>query len=354
MSRWIVESCAEVRAAELEWLWRRYLPRGKLVILDGDPGMAKTLLCIDLIARLSRGSLLPDGKPLARSYTSALLSAEDKAEDTIRPWAEAAGVDLSRFLLPRFKDRLPRFPEETDALEELVVERSVDLVVIDPLMAFLSTRVPASMDQYVRQALTPLAKLAEWTGCTILMLRHLIKQWQSLALLRGLGSIGISAAARTTLFAGPHPTDPEARVLAVSKTNLDIRPPALGYRVVANPAGQPVVEWMGPVDVTADALGAKKKPEKALKMSDRAVDWLRRELANGPRKSADIFAAAAEAWIPERTLYRAKDWLPAKSHKVHDRKADRSEWWWYDPAAPWPKTAPFKKPDPLELPPLEW
>src|SRR5262249_23747254 len=155
-------------------------------------------------------------------------------------------------------------------------------------------------------------------------------------------------------FAGTHPHDPAARVLAVPKTNLAMQPPALGYRVVSSPAGQPVIEWTGPVDVTADALGAPKKAEKGVKMADRGVDWLRRELSNGPRKAADIYAAAAEAGIPERTLRRAKDWLPAKSHRLHDHKADRSEWWWFDPAAPWPKPAPFKKPDPFEMPPLEW
>src|SRR5947207_15042820 len=99
MSRWTVETCADVRGTELEWLWRGYLPRGKLVLLDGDPGMAKSLLTIDLIARLSRGGPLPDGTMLPRAYTSALLAAEDGRKDTIRPWAEAAGGDLPRFLL---------------------------------------------------------------------------------------------------------------------------------------------------------------------------------------------------------------------------------------------------------------
>jgi hypothetical protein len=353
MSLWTIETGAEVQAEPVEWLWRGYVPRGKLVLLDGDPGMAKSLLAIDLIARLSCGRPMPDGTVVSKPFTSAVLSAEDGRADTIRPRAEAAGTDLSRLILPRFH-QLPQFPKDLPALEELIVDRAPVLVVIDPLFGFLPPKVAANLDQCMRQALTPMAKLAEWTGCTILLLRHLTKQWSWRAVLRGLGSIGIIGAARTGLITGPHPDDPMARVLAVPKTNLAVQPPALGYRIVSSPAGQPVVEWIGPVDVTADALGARQKREKGVKMADRAVDWLRRELANGPRKSADIHTAAAEAGIPERTLWRAKDWLSAKTHKVHDRKADRSEWWWYDPAAPWPKTAPFKKPDPFELPPLEW
>jgi len=353
MSLWTIETGAEMQPEPLEWLWPGYLPRGKLVILDGDPGIAKSVVTIDVISRLSRGGPLPDGTPPREAFTSAILSAEDGRSDTILPRAEAAGADLSRLILPRFH-RLPQFPKDLPALAELIVDRAPALVVIDPLMAFLPPRVAANLDQCARQALTPMAELAEWTRCTILMLRHLTKKWSWRAVLRGQGSIGIAAAARTGLFAGPHPDDPAARVLAVPKTNLAVTPPALGYRVVSSPTGQPVVEWTGPVEVTADALGAPKKAEKGVKMADRAVDWLSRELASGPRKSADIHAAAAAAGIPERTLRRAKDWLPAKSHRLHDLKAERSEWWWYDPAAAWPKPAPFKKPDPFEMPPLEW
>ena len=60
-----------------------------------------------------------------------------------------------------------------------------------------------------------------------------------------------------------------------------------------------------------------------------------------------------EAGIPERTLDRAKRELPAESHRTYDKAEMRGEWYWYDPAAPWPKDAPFKKPNPNELPPLE-
>src|SRR4051812_12408292 len=160
MSAWVVESCSEVRPEPLEWLWPGYVPRGKLVVLDGDPGMGKSLITIDLAARLSRGGPLPDGAPLSRAFTSLLLSAEDGRADTIRPRAEAAGADLSKVLLPRFDDRLPRFPEDVPALEQLVVEWGVDLVVVDPLMAFLPKNVAANLDQCVREALTPLAKVA--------------------------------------------------------------------------------------------------------------------------------------------------------------------------------------------------
>jgi hypothetical protein len=223
-------------------------------------------------------------------------------------------------------------------------------VVIDPLMAFLPPGVAANLDQCVRRALTPLGGMAARTGCAVLLVRHLTKTARDRAIHRGQGSMGIVATVRMAWFVAAHPLDPAGRVLAVSKLNAGACPPALGYRVVGSASGAPVVEWTGPVDVTADTL-CRPEPETGVRPRDRATDWLRQELAGGPRRAADLFAAAAEAGIPEKTLRRAKAELRAKTHKAYDYNARRGEWYWYDPSAPWPKSAPFKKP--FELPPLE-
>ncbi|MFL6114876.1 MAG: AAA family ATPase, partial [Catenulispora sp.] len=320
-----------------------------LAILDGDPEMGKSLLTIDLIARLGRGGPFPDGAAVARPGTSVLLSAEDDAADTIRPRAEAAGADLSRLVLPDFGGRLPRFPEDVPDLEGLVRHCGAELLVIDPLMAFLPPRVAANLDQCVRQALTPLAGLAARTGCAVVFLRHLTKTGRDRAVYRGQGSVGIVAAVRTALFAAARPGDPGGRVLAVAKHNLGRRPPALGYRVVESPAGQPVVEWAGPVDLTADEA-CRTEPAGGVRPRDRAGVWLKQELATGPRPAAELYAAAAAAGIPERTLERAKAALGVSSHRTYDYTSGRGEWYWYDPDADWPGDAPFRKPS--GLPPL--
>ena len=50
----------EIRAESVAWLWPGFVPRGKLTLLDGDPNLGKSLITIDLAARLSRGGPLPD------------------------------------------------------------------------------------------------------------------------------------------------------------------------------------------------------------------------------------------------------------------------------------------------------
>jgi RecA-family ATPase len=86
---------ADVDREQVTWLWPGRIPRGKLVVLDGDPGVGKSTLTLTIAAKVSTGSPFPDGARPERGDV-ILLSAEDDIADTIRPRLEAAGADLNR------------------------------------------------------------------------------------------------------------------------------------------------------------------------------------------------------------------------------------------------------------------
>src|SRR5215212_11478692 len=87
--------CADITSADVSWLWKPYLARGKLAILDGDPGTGKSFVALDVAARLSRGGFFPDGQELDRPHVTLPLNAEDDAADTILPRLAATGADLA-------------------------------------------------------------------------------------------------------------------------------------------------------------------------------------------------------------------------------------------------------------------
>lgn len=89
-------SLASVRAERVRWLWRGRIPRGKVSLIDGDPGLGKSTLMLDLAARVSTASPLPDGDRPEFPADVVVLSAEDGIADVIRPRSEAAGADLQR------------------------------------------------------------------------------------------------------------------------------------------------------------------------------------------------------------------------------------------------------------------
>jgi hypothetical protein len=337
----------------VRWLLEPALPRGRLALLDGDPAVGKSLLALDLAARLSRGDGIPGHRPAGRPGMSLFLSAEDRLADTLRPRAEAAGADLERLALVRSTTgALMRFPTDLPVLEEMIRERRAELVVVDPLMAFVPPEVAVNSDQSVRALLDQFDRLAERADCTVLLVRHLRKKDSPKAIYRGAGSVGIVGTTRVGLLAGYHPAERGLRVLAISKNNLDESAAPFAFRVVRDGAGRAAVEWAGKLDVTADELGLPAP--RAVPARDRAKIWLLRELAAGPRTAEQVLAAAAEAGIPDRTLDRAKEDADVKSYRVKLKDGTRV-WYWFDPAAPWPADAPFKRPTgEIEIEPLEW
>ncbi|MCA1719133.1 MAG: AAA family ATPase, partial [Actinobacteria bacterium] len=67
---------SDVEAEQVGWLWRGRIPKGKLSIWEGDPGIGKSAATTDVAARVSVGRQWPDGAPCEAGGV-VLLSAED-------------------------------------------------------------------------------------------------------------------------------------------------------------------------------------------------------------------------------------------------------------------------------------
>lgn len=309
---------SEVSPERVRWLWPGRLPLGKLVVCDGDPSTGKSTLSLELTARVSTGRDWPDGAPGHGAADVLLLSAEDGLADTIAPRLIAAEADLARVhaLLDvplvaedgTVRRVPPSLPRDIVRVERLVVAKGVRLVVVDVFMAYLAG-VDAHKDQEVRGALHQLAAMAERTGCTVVLIRHLNKANGSNALYRGGGSIGIIGAARAAFIVARDPEDPHLRVLAVSKMNLGPEPPSLAYRLTDDPAnGCAKVEWQaGTVPHTAASLLSAGTDEERSERNE-AADWLAGFLSarGGSASRREVVAAAKDEGISERTLKRAR------------------------------------------------
>jgi hypothetical protein len=312
---------SRLSARPVAWLWPGRLPLGKLSILDGDPGLGKSLVTLDLCARLSTGRPWPDGSPGAGPAAAVVLNAEDGAEDTIRPRLEACGADLDRvFVLPRDESDMGtplRLPGQAAVLEAIVAGTGARLVVIDPVLTFLGPGVNTSSDQGVRWALAPLARLAERRGCAVLLVRHLNKSGGSRSLYRGLGSIGLVGACRTAWLIADDPRAPGRRVLAPMKNNLAAPQPALAFEVVPRDGGPLSVSWQGPTDWKADALlaEAQLRPRRPTPR-EAAREFLADLLRDGPRTTREIWEKAEERGLSARTLQRAARQLKVTAVRV--------------------------------------
>jgi hypothetical protein len=319
----VIIRLADVEPEEVEWLWPGRIPFGKITMFDGDPGLGKSLVSLDLAARLTKGLPFPlDGEERREPSNVLLLSAEDGAADTIRPRFDAAGGDAERiFLVKAIRteqggELAPSISLTLPDIKMAIRKTSARLLIIDPLAAHLGPTVNSFRDQDVRQALGPLARMAEELQVAVILVRHLNKGRGLPGIYRGGGSIGIIGAARAAFLFAADSEYPEKRFVAALKSNLGLLPSTLAYRVV--PSGSVArVEWEpGEVNLTADEILAASNagPEDRTRREE-ARNFLRVYLSDGPHPVENVIKAAKSVGISEKTLRRAAKDLGVRSDK---------------------------------------
>jgi hypothetical protein len=317
----------EVQPGTVTWLWRPYIPLGKLTLLDGDPGEGKTTVLLDIAARVTTGFEMPDHSSGCSAAGVVLLSAEDGIGDTIRPRLEAAGADLSRINAFSFEHDIT-LPDNVDIVRAAARDVGARLVIIDPLMAYLSPKVNAHRDQDVRRALKQLSELAADLDAAVVVIRHLTKQPGANPLYRGGGSIGITGAARSVLLAASDGERPGSHVLAPLKNNLAHLGPALGYCLESsdptNLDAADRVRWLGVSELTAGQLLGPAASEKERGEVEKAMVFLAELLEDGEMPVKELYKERDQADFSRWSFRAAKDRLGILARK----DGFQGQWHW--------------------------
>ncbi len=290
---------SDVELTPVEWLWKPYLPFGKLSVLQGNPGEGKTYFAIHLAAACTNGKLLPNMERM-EPFNVIYQTAEDGLGDTVKPRLIEAGADLDRVLV--IDDSEVQLTLSDERIERAIIENNARLVIIDPIQAYLGADVDMNRANEVRPIFMRLGQVAQRTGCAILLIGHLNKAAGMQSLQRGLGSIDIAAAVRSVLFIGKLKHDPTMRILTHEKSSL--APPGVSLAFSLGDEGG--FRWVGEYDITADEMLSGIEPQRETK-TQQAKDLICALLAGGKRVlSEDIDKAALERGIPGRTVRDAK------------------------------------------------
>ena len=306
---------SDVELTPVEWLWKPYLPFGKLSVLQGNPGEGKTYFAMHLAAACTNGKLLPNMERM-EPFNVIYQTAEDGLGDTVKPRLIEAGADLDRVLV--IDDSDVQLTLSDERIEKAIVENNARLVISDPIQAYLGSDVDMNRANEVRPIFMRLGQVAQRTGCAILLIGHLNKAAGMQSLQRGLGSIDIAAAVRSVMFIGKLKHDPTMRILTHEKSSL--APPGVSLAFSLGDEGG--FRWFGEYDITADEMLSGIEPQRETK-TQQAKDLICTLLAGGKQVlSEDIDKAALERGIPGRTVRDAKRELgdALKSKIVEGRK----------------------------------
>lgn len=313
---------ADVKAEPVQWLWEPYIPLKMITLFSGDPGVGKTALAMEVAAALTTGKGIGDAQ-LKVTGNVLYLTNENSPSHVLRPRFDALGGDATKFFVLQGTLLANGVPGgltlgDIEQLEEAITANGVRMVVIDPLQSFLGAQVDAHRANETRPVLDGLGKLADRTGCAIVITRHFSKGIGGSAIYRGMGSIDITGAARCELVVGRDPEDSSKVIMAHSKSNLGPLGPSLAYSI----GERGVVTWHGESDHKAnDLLGAPvvKSDRSAI---EEAEEFLRAALVEGPQTSNEIAEQAKNLGISKATLRRAKKGLGV----VHRPAGLREPW----------------------------
>jgi hypothetical protein len=304
----------------VDWLWQDRIPLAALTLLEGDPGIGKSLLALDLAARVSSGRPMPDDTP-GKEGRVVLVAPHDSATRTIIPRLRAAGGDpFQVFLLTTVLDVDPKNGQlfyhpfsllhDEHLLDKIITRTKAVLVIIDSL--------DICQPHQRHRGLPLLADLAERTGCAIVLTRPRTtsKPGQD-APIHSTAPLDLRAFVSSSLLIAPYPGDDQQRYLITTRHPLAPRPKTLYYEFLGPGGGTPIINWLGaeehPDSTTSEGpsgklgivritvLGALEHSSEAL--DARTASRRSGEDYNNVRKILNRMFHAGQVVSPARGLY---------------------------------------------------
>jgi len=327
---------SEINPREVQWLWKPYIPLGKLTILRGDPGSGKTSFALAVAAIVSRGALFPGQEGCEVELVSnqntqgrvLYITAEDDLDDGIAPRLLAADANLDAVMSIEEEGHATQLTFTDDAFEGLIRGSGAQLVICDPIQAFLGSGVDAHRANEVRPVMTHLRNLAKTYGCAIVLIEHLNKNMGGRAIYRGLGSIDVTAAARSILMLGCDEDNPQEKGVAHIKSNCGTHGDIVGFTI-----DKDGFKWNPHSDITKEIiLGRAALSETGTQSAmEHACRFLTDVLSQDARAVKDLHIMAGQFNISIATLRRAKDKLGLVVFR-NNGFGEGSEYYWKLPA----------------------
>lgn len=313
----MLRSYSDISPVRVDWLWYPYIAYGKITVLQGNPGDGKSHVGIQLAAALSSKGMLPNGTRLPVTQHVIYQCAEDGLADTIKPRLIDAGADCSNVAF--LDDEILTLDDEK--IREAIVDYGARLLVIDPLQAYLGNSDISSASS-IRRIMNRLCRWAGLYNCAVLIIGHLNKKESANDLYRGLGSIDVTAAARSVLQLDQNPYYPDIKVIRHVKSSLAAKGDNVMFRIIPGHG----LEWIH--DCEADENSSEIKTEvKDLDISkqETVARLIKDALKEGPVSGAELLHMFINMGIGMKTVRNVKSMLGIQSVRKDNK------WFWVMP-----------------------
>lgn len=225
----ILNFATDIQETSVKWLWYPYIPLGKITIMQGNSGIGKTMLALNIAAALSRGEMLPGDSSRREPISIIYNTAEDGLSDTIKPRLIAAGANLEK--INTINERISTITMTDMRLETSVAETGARLLILDPIQAYLGANVDMNKANEIRPIFAQLGRVAEDYECAVVLIGHKGKNQMYTELQSLLGSTDQTAAARSVLTVTKHPNDKLLSLINHTKSSLSTKGKSLSFYI---------------------------------------------------------------------------------------------------------------------------
>jgi hypothetical protein len=346
---------------DVQWLWPGRIPVGKVTLIEGDEGVGKSFVALDLAARVSREMAWPDGAPYPDLFnplpadhsrttageirpgrTPPVCRADDAPSPDSEPEPEilmlarpdefeshrrrlaGLGADLSKFCwwrdfdMPGMEDdehpdgvgRL-EFPRDLAVVQQqLEANESISVVVIDSLADFC--RRP----QDVADTLRGLNQIAEAHLAAILVTLPVRTRFDGQGVLR-VTSRWRNDGARNVWCVAADPDDPQRKLFIPRRVNFCEAAPGLEFRLEAGRVTWNSASRIDPLD-----------PLDHWKSLEKCLNGI---LLEGCVPATDVLRQGSQCGFTAKQMRSGAHRLGIESHKSRGYGSDGC-WVWYTAA----------------------
>lgn len=317
---------SNVVTKRVDWIIRDWMPAGSLVLLAGREGLGKSTIAASICAQVTTGTT--DGKLAGTPRTVLYVHTEDAREFTVAPRLRAAGADMDRVLFVDVQtdttdDGTLILPLDTAALEKVIADHDVAMVVLDAATSSMSSELSGKDDRAVRQYLEPLSQMAGRRDCVVFGICHFGKRDGADTGKLILGSIAWSQVARSVLSVAQ---DEESGHLIVTNTKGNLAPrvrsmeASIESTTIAAEDGDAeigVLRWHG--ESTRDARDLLSGPDDNEDQEERdeigavVLDYLRGQ--GGSAHAADVLKVTRKAGLNDTAVKKARRKLGVRTER---------------------------------------
>ena len=290
---------SDVQATSVRWLWYPFIAVGKITLLQGDPGDGKSTMMMHLIAELSKGGALPDGKTIGMPQRAIYQCSEDGISDTIKPRLEKCGADCRNVAFIN-EETYSGLTLDDERIRQAIIEFRPRLVVIDPIQAYLGSDSDLQIAGRARRLMQRLGMWASMYDCAIVLIGHLNKKEGTKGLYRSLGSIDVVAAARSVLQVERDAEKSDIRIVRQIKNSLAPSDGEIKFSITAEQG----FKWLE-CEIKPDPSAEPETPVFESK-SEKAAYLIKKLLSGGDMRSREIYMRMSDEGISRRTAENTK------------------------------------------------